>query len=468
MIRRVLFLLVVGISLFACGDDEIGFDVPVEFQRISFDPVPGGAVMRYKLPDDVNIFGVRARYVDSYGETLAKDGSYLSDTLLLSVFIEALTAVPVQLTFFNSDMEESAPIEMTFSTEAAAVVAVFDNLTVNPFWGGFNVTYTAPETVEGTIHVFYIGTNPATQRPDSILMGSYPIMEGGDTLNFEIVQDVDQLDVVVRTDDYEGHRIKTEIFRDVPSLTMAFLEPENFDFSFTGNIQGEGEYAEGVEYGFGKQYLFDGKKKGDGFRSHFMYGENQVYETFVAGPYAFNERFIFDLRTPKIPAAIYAYAFLNFGTSYPQVPHRPGIGNMYLGNVWHGTYPTRLPCKVKVYGTNENPETVELSACSLLHSFDDSPYWENWYANSWCKDTDDDYGAGKNYKDATDEEFEEAEPIVLRLTCNYTGESFRYLILVVEDTYFSNRYSNENPNGYEDNPEEYVTFDELEVFVRAE
>ena len=467
MIKKIIFLTLIGFGFFACNDDDdIGFDVPVEFRTVSFDPVPGGAVMRYKLPDDLSIFGVRARYRNAFGESLAKDGSYLSDTLLLGGFTEARTSVPVLLTFFNSEMAESAPVEMTFDTEAAATVALFDNLTVNPFWGGFNVTYTAPETVDGTIHVFYIGTNPATQQLDSILMGSYPITEGGDTLNFEIAQNLDQLDVVVRTDDYEGHRVKMEIYRDIPALMMDTLSPDEFDFSFTGEIQAREEYR------FGTHYLFDGKKKGDGFRSHFLYGENRVYDTFVAGPDAFGERFIFDLRTPKIPAALYGYAFLHFNTIYPQVPSfvLPGQQvDRYIGEVWSSYYNSRLPSKVKVYGTNEDPRTVNLASCALLYSLDDDSSWNYFLSSSWCKDTDGRYvSSAKDWSTATDAEFAEADPIVLRMVCNYSGEAFRYLILVVEDTYNSSRWGDMYPSGYEENPLEYVTFDEIEVLVKAE
>lgn len=466
MIRKLVFSILIGIGFLACKDnDDINFDVPVEFQKISFKPVPGGAIMHYKLPDDLNIFGVRVRYTDAYGELLTKDGTYLLDTILLSGFTEARTSVPIQISFFNSEFMESESIDLTFDTEDAATIALFKDLTVNPFWGGFNVTYSAPETVDGTIHVFYIGTNPATQQLDSILMGSFPIVEGGDTLNFEIAQNVDQLDVVVRTDDYEGHRVKMQIYQDVPALTMDTLSADEFDFSFTGNIQ------ENETYGFGTKYLFDGKKKGDGFRSHFMVGEKRVYDTFIAGPEAFGERFIFDLRTPKIPAALFGYAFLNFNTNYPLVPTIIFPGDepdIYIGEVWSGSYPSRLPCIARVYGTNGDPRTVDLSTCTLLYTLEDSPEWDNWYSYSWCKDTDDEYGAGKDYRNVTDEEFNAASPIALRMVCNYTGEAFRYLILVVEDTYYSNRWVNQYPLGYEENAKEYITFDEIEVLVKAE
>ena len=97
MTQKILFFLLILVAFVACkDDDENCFDVPVEFRKISFDPVPGGAVMRYKLPDNMNIFGVRARYKDAYGRQLVKEGTYLTDTLLLNGFAEARTNEPVQ------------------------------------------------------------------------------------------------------------------------------------------------------------------------------------------------------------------------------------------------------------------------------------------------------------------------------------------------------------------------------------
>lgn len=64
MIRNNLFLILILFTLFACNNDKDAvFDVPVEFVSLSFDAVPGGAVMRYQLPDNADIFGVRVRYL---------------------------------------------------------------------------------------------------------------------------------------------------------------------------------------------------------------------------------------------------------------------------------------------------------------------------------------------------------------------------------------------------------------------
>ncbi len=471
--RILIWMFLIGCLAGCREDDEIGFAVPVEFRKIAFDPIPGGAVMRYRLPDNLDIFGVRARYVNAYGQELIKEGTYLSDTILLDGFTEAQTDVPVSVTFFNNSMQESEPLALAFKTQPAATVALFDELTVNPFWGGFNVTYTSPSIVEGTVHVFYIGINPATRQQDSILVGSYPILEGGDTLNFVLKQALDKLDVVVRTDDFDGHRVRTRIYENIPALAMEKLSPEQFEFST------DAEIVENTDREVGLKYLFDGNKKGLNYKKNYMEGNKgkegyRKYGTFLAGPNAFEKRFVIDFGEPRVPAMVCGDAFLYFGTYWPVPPMilLPGINDNYdrVGaEYWHGSYMSRLPCKLKLFGTNAaDPLKASMDECTLLYALDEpssAPYWDK----AWCRFTDYCYANwGYNnpgYLSLPYSEFEELEPITLEMKCNYTGEAFRYVFFEVYDTYGSMRNGSED---YEENDREYVTFDELEVYVKME
>lgn len=454
--RNTLLILLLIYGLFACQDEKMGdFDVPVEFKKpLEFSPMPGGAVMKYYLPDNKDIFGIRVRYTDAWGESLIKDGSYLNDTLLLSGFTEARTGVSARISFFNNQMEESESIDVTFDTEKSATVAVFDSLNVKPFWGGFGVSYRSPKTVSGTIHVFYLGTNPLTHEPDSILMASIPIAEGGDTLNFVLQQDVNAVDVIVRTDDHRGKRVKQELFAELPCLVMDTLTPADFDFKFAGTIQENEDYRVGVKY------LFDGDKKGIERRKFLLDGDEYKYSTFIAGPKAFNKRFIIDFREAKTPASVNLYAFLYYGSKYPMTMN---ANYPHAYTWWSGKYNTRLPSNIQLYGTNEDPEKVDLAQCALLSAFD-YPSAYSYFRKSWAAYTDVVTGMGnKNYVKLPDNEVEAADPIVLEMLCDYTGVKYRYLIFVIGDTFNSDRFGN-----YEDNPNEYITFNELEVCVRAE
>ena len=454
MKNAILLFLIFG--LFACNSDEnIGFDVPVEFRKdLSFRPVPGGAVMNYYLPRNPEVAGIRVRYNDVRGMEMVLSGTYLSDSLLLLGFNEKRENVPALVTFFNDRGEESSPMEFTFDTEDSAPVSFFDNLKVNSFCGGFSMMYSSPEVVSGLVHVFYLGTNPLTQRPDTILVMTSPIVEGGDTLNFVLKQTSENNTVVVRTEDYRGYRVKQQIFEGLPALYMDTLKYGDFDFKFTGKI------IEREEYALGEKYLFDGDRKGEVFYRNKNTNAKYKYATFAAGPGAFGERFIIDLRKEKVPAAVRLYAYLNYYTVWPTTS---GSAPALLKELWNGAYRTRLPCKVALYGTNENPETVNLSSCVRLFRLDYNP---NSWESSWAKFTDDmNYGfvdGGKII--STIEDIAATDPVCLDMRCNYTGDSYRYLIFVIEDTFNYPRWGVLR----EENPLEYVTFNELEVSVKAE
>lgn len=462
-----LYIFLLG-CLAACKEDEeIGFDVPVEFRKVSFDPVPGGAMMHYRLPDNLDIFGIRARYNDSYGKEIVKESTYLTDSLLLNGFREAQTDVPVRLTFLNNNLQESEAVELAFNTQPAATIALFDKLTVNPFWGGFTITYQSPSVVEGTVYVFYEGVNPVTKEPDNILIGSYPILEGGDTLSFELKQALDVLNVTVRTDDFDGNEVMRKTYEDIPALSMEMLSPDQFDFFCSADVIIENE-----EYEIGKKYLFDGKKKGANYRKNRQAGAQSKYKfgTFVAGPSAFGERFIVDLKKPMIPAVLRGDAFLFHGWDYPYSnPNWPSPVDKFVAELWNAVYTSRLPCKIAVYGTNAtNPATVDLSQCALLYKLDEDPGWSNFYSNAWCRFSDYEFGPVDRldaFKNKSDEDFEKADPISLDMKCLYSGEAYRYVFFVVEDTWCSERWGNPY---YEENAKEYITFDELEVFVKME
>lgn len=464
----------------ACKDDDtIRFDVPVEFkQPLSFREIPGGAVMHYYLPDDKGIYGLRVRYADHWGRPVTINGSYASDSVVLTGFTEArqmgVNPVKAQVSFFNSDMAESDPIDVEFGTLPSATVAVFENLTVNPFWGGFNVTYTSPEQVSGMVHVFYLGENKYTNQTDSILMGTYPISEGGDTLNFVLQQVMDSTTVIVRTDDYRGNRVKQEIFPPMPCLSMQSLKyKENFEFWIPKGKDGEDYVITSDEFKIGFDYLFDSDTKGVQYRNaRLKTGELYKYHTFMAGPYIFEDkvRFCIDLKEPRVPAAVRLYAYLCYESDYPRVNDGSWMITFpeYAAQLWEGSYTSRLPCKVKLYGTNQDPETVKIGSedCALLFTLPDSPAFTSSFCKSWAQDTDERGGKKrKNYMEATDAEVEAADPIYLNMLCNYSGATYRYLFFVIEDTYNNATYGG---SGEEGNIREYVTFQELEVYVKAE
>lgn len=65
----------------------------------------------------------------------------------------------------------------------------------------------------------------------------------------------------------------------------------------------------------------------------------------------------------------------------------------------------------------------------------------------------------------TEAEYAAVQPVVLEMLCNYSGETYRYLIFVVEDTFNGEAFYE---SGTDYNTREYISFNELEVCVKAE
>ena len=104
----------------ACEDDENYLDVSVPAESITFEPVSGGAIMRYSLPRPTDIYLVQARYTDAQGQEMKVSSSAYLDTLELLGFNAAMTGVPVEVTFLDRNNIESQPMNFTFNTLASA------------------------------------------------------------------------------------------------------------------------------------------------------------------------------------------------------------------------------------------------------------------------------------------------------------------------------------------------------------
>lgn len=444
MMKNTILLLLI-FSLFACTDDDANFVTSREGLEIKFTPVAGGAMMYYTLPNNRDIFAMNIRYPNLQGEEVLKSCGYSGDSLLLDGFSRT-QEVYAQISLVNHRGEESESFEYQFSTLESAPWAFFNDLEIHPSWNGFQVIYKSPSVVTGMAHVFYMGINPTTQQEDTILVKSFPILRGGDTLNF-ITEQKDRLKntVVIRTEDFQGYRVREGIFPDIDAFSVEQwpMTPENFI---------KGPSREDAATKVGKQYLFDGELKGaerliaSAYQNLIDHPYTSVYGAYMAGPNAFEKPIVLDLREQKIPAWIRLYCLFPLRkATHPASPYP-------TGEIWIGSYEDKVPCHLTVYGSKEssNPDTGEWVYLGNLNQDPMATGKDRWSAATTMS-----YLAPKDLADLATK-----DPIYVDVVFPAIDNSYRYLKIIVHDTF---RVSNSEINK---NPKEYFTLQELEVYVK--
>lgn len=420
-------------------DDGVTFDATVGQDAFTFTPIPGGAVMHYQLPDNKEVMGLKVRYRNAQGEEVLRSASYACDSVKLIGFNEAQQGVEAFVTLCNRANVESVPVRVTFDTEDSGPVAFFESLEVRPGWNGFNLKWDVPEGAEGLMHVFYLGESPFTEGVDTLLIGSYAFTGGEGEREFTLQQESSAHTVVVRTEDFAGYMVREGVWEDVASYKVGQLQAEDIKFIDVNNLSKEDPTA-----ALGYMYLFDGDTKG-----RLPIIENQ-YKTFLAGPDAIGAPFVFDLGAETQIAQVKMYCMLyirDFPYNTSPIPY---------SDVWNGQYQNKLPCSVTIYGTNNYDDR---SSWVEIGKYEEAPDTPN--ENRWCQRCAANWDYLYNLRAATWEELENTEPESFTINVSADEGMYRYLVLVVNDTYIT-KYAH-----MDQNPNNYVTFQELEIFAKV-
>lgn len=431
--KLLIFLL---LGFFACNNEDSVFDVSTTDLKLNYKSVPGGAMLKYILPDNHDIFSMNIRYISSNGKTILKSCGYGGDSVLLDGFTKSQQAV-AQISFLDNYGKESKPFDFEFSTDDSAPWTFFNDLEVSTSWDGFKITYGETSIATGMAHIFYLGKNPMTQKPDTVLVSSFPINAKGDTLFFDVKQNVIKNTVIVRTEDFAGYRVRQEIFPDIESFRFEIMTITAENFNDSG-LSTENEKAK-----TGVKYLFDGETKGRDRLFAPKPGPREpqiVVGGYLAGPYAIGKPFIIDLKKEVVPAKLRMYAFYKMNTFFATAPYE-------LGTIWNGFHEDKIPCNVTVYGSNDSSDET---AWEELGKIDEDPKMEEpWYLTP----------KGTTIPTSI-EELAKRDPVYIDINLPPVNNAYRYLKFVINDTFDIIKSTTDF------NVLKYITLTELEVYVK--
>ena len=203
------------------------------------------------------------------------------------------------------------------------------------------------------------------------------------------------------------------------------------------------------------EYLFDGELKGlerliaSAYEDKDSRQGTEVYGAYLAGPNAYRKPMILDLREQKTPAWIRIYCL------YPILAQH-AVGQATWGNVWIGSYEDKVPCKISVYGNSTSSDPDD-EGWVYLGQLDQAPEREA-VTKRWSRLTTDLASAPKDVDD-----LETKNPIYVDIQFPPVNNKYRYLKVLVLDTFDTSR-----EDGINRNQQEYFTLQELEVYVKKD
>lgn len=440
----------------SCSDEDNTFKADISPSSFSFKPVTGGAMMYYRLPDDPQIVGIHARYKDAYGKEILRTGSHLCDSLELPGFNKAEQNISVSLTVFHQDGTESEPVKASFSTYDSGPIAFIKNADVMSNWDGFTVKYETPAGTKGMVHVFYLGTDPLTGKPDTLLINSFNLEETSEPVyrNFTIKQDVKTPIVVLRAEDYRGNMVAEETYTGVECMEKTKLNPDKFSFYCDNAVIDTMNTLSLVA----PKYLFDGDSKG--LFNYEVSGMSTRIHSFIAGPNAEGPNahpMYIDMKNNHVTGSVRLYSIIQSSQGPIWIVYSQWL--MFFDDT------PMYPCNIDIYGAKddgdhtamESKDMEKLQWVKLSNYSQDknTPYEKRWCAHTSCNS----YPKVQTY-----EELLEMDPDYVDILIPAEGQKdgYRYLKLVVNETF-------EKVQGNIGGPwDGYVTFSELEVYTKKE
>ncbi len=440
--KKYFLIILITSILFSCSDDDKKvFNVDLKDLSVSFEPYEGGAYMNYTLPANTDIYGIQAMYKDAQGNNITVKGTHTSERLDLFGFNTAGEDIPVKISLIDLDGNLSETLDKTFSTLNSAAVSIFDNLTVTSHWNGFRVDY--PKFAgrhDGVINIYYIGINPENNREEPLPIVSMPFFADGYSFKYSGIEDisVDDLTIVVRTEDGRGKTVKEQIYEKVP-IAHAEKFPSK-DIVFEGNSE-ESDINK-----TGWKYLFDGDVRGE---QQLLNGDHKKLYSYISEEGAeFDERNVLtlDLQKEKEISEVRIYSHLSARMPIDRKMRTVKEQHKFM-----------YPNSVTIYGTNDKDASKE--EWVELNSFYQHPelLWSE--KTCWIYPAFDE----ENFYTVSEVELlRMADPNYIYLTCDVTGNSYRYIKLVINETFYL------KSSTFEQGTNGQFAMEEVEIFVKSE
>lgn len=154
--RIILSVIVLGFVAFSCSESPFGQQpidsiAPGPVSNVVVKNIPGGAIIKYTLPEDEDLLCVKALYTLKNGITESKSSLY-NDSLKVLGFGD-IEPREVSIIAVDRSRNESVPVKVTVTPEEAPVVTIGKTLSLIEDFGGVQGQWENLNRDEVTIHI---------------------------------------------------------------------------------------------------------------------------------------------------------------------------------------------------------------------------------------------------------------------------------------------------------------------------
>lgn len=164
-----IFIASALMLLTACGKDAVynytddSAPAPAQVSNVQVIPGPGGGVIAYTIPQDPNLSYVKATYELKPGETSEVKASIFKDSLYINGFGDT-SPREIKIYSVGKNEKESAPITVNLTPMDPPVQSVFEDITMEPAFGGVRVRYQNPLKANLAMMLLYDSSGNGTWR----------------------------------------------------------------------------------------------------------------------------------------------------------------------------------------------------------------------------------------------------------------------------------------------------------------
>lgn len=272
--KKNLLYILSALLLIACSEEERTFVktdsvAPQPVSNVEVRNIPGGAVLKYTLPDDEDLLCVKANYELKSGVSSEVKASLFVDTLKIEGFGTEEERV-VELVAIDRSLNESSPVKVTVKPLEAPVVTIGRTLRLIADFGGVHAYWENPGRSEISVVLEQKDNNNEFNRIDAYYS---TVVEGSAATRG---MDTDPRDFKIYIQDRWGN------VSEALETTISPLFEEQFDRTKITGMSIEGDQPSA--WGWVLANLFDGTKSdGNGFHTANGSGVWPQWITFDLG-----------------------------------------------------------------------------------------------------------------------------------------------------------------------------------------